>query len=414
MKLFFFLPKKELGGAEILFIRIIKSLLNDNANSITVCDYPDGIVFNNLEGKNFTFIPFHHGSKINISKDYTLFIPLIFVHLHLGKTLFPEGSTKVFLWDLGAFGNIEGQILIDKYRKVGIEKAIKLKNKFEKRRNKKISAFIDNALVKKGLYYMNKKDFYYDQLFFNIQQPPRYLPIPVDIEEQNNQVKALTTNSINIAWISRLVPAKIKPLLLLINDISKHTDYQVKLHVIGDGPEENFLRKYAISKNVNVILTGRLEFSELKEYIGNKIDLGFSMGTAALEFAMNSIPSVLTLGAITLKKDWETNNTYKWLFYDQDYNLASEPTISPQDSKSFKDILSEFSDNPPFFSDKSYEHVKKHHNILIVLNKINQYFRENMLTYSDIKKSNILSYSWYDKILSFYLKSIKYTKNLIK
>ena len=402
IKLFFFLPKRELGGAEVLFIRIITELVKDPSYEITLCDYPDGVLSTKL-GNVVHDVKIYNGHQIQIISGSILVLPLTLLFTKLPEYLSIHESTRLFLWDLGAYGGMEGMMLINLYRKHSFERAIILKNIFERTRAKKISSLLDAGLEKSGLAFMNLKDYYFCSLFYHLQNPARYLQIPINLG-LSEMIHKKDRTCLNVGWVSRLVNIKIQPLLQLINDLSSISDLKVKLHIIGYGPEQDNIRNSAISAGIDICFPGKIEFDLLSSYITTNIDIGFSMGTAALEFARHGVPTVLTNGAHTLKKDKNIVKKYKWIFDDLNFNLAAEPSISNfTHLVSINQVFNDLMHNYKELSFRCRQHVELHHNIKIVLSKFTQIIAFNTFTFKDVLERRIYTNTFWDRILLRYV-----------
>ncbi|MDK2048824.1 glycosyltransferase [Campylobacter coli] len=144
---------------------------------------------------------------------------------------------------------------------------------------------------------------------------------PIILKEKvilDQDKKIIDKESINLCWLSRLVPDKIQSLFAIIKAYAKYnTDKKKVLHIIGDGRSrvvvENFCKDY--ENVIEFIFTGTIERGDLDRYLIKNVDIVFGMGTSILEAAALALPSVVVLLDF---KDINDDDFF-WLYDSKEY-----------------------------------------------------------------------------------------------
>lgn len=409
-RLVFFQPQKNIaGGSLILFARIIEYLIRTGEYRLCLVDFEDGYIRNYLGSQKYEFASFQTQAKIELQQNDLLITSLNRFN-NIFTTFVFHPNTKLFFWDLGPYSLILSHMVLgNTYKGIKLNNARRVAVGFEFFRKKRIKQFIETATDNYGLFYMSKKIAYYNQKFFGAPVKPQYLAIPVNSLEQNQYSFEINQQNIRIAWLSRLEIGKTKALKKLLNDIvSLRETNKITLAVIGEGKEKENIKAVADKCGLSIDMIGRIEHNELNNYILNNVDIGFGMGTSALEFAKLGIPTVLTSGENTLANDHETKRNYTWLFDALDYNLTAEPYLYDyKNTKSLDNIFEEFFCNHQLISDHCFNHVKNYHDFNMVMVKLKSNLHNNSLTYSKIDKLKLLSDNILDQLLRNLLKMKK-------
>jgi len=121
----------------------------------------------------------------------------------------------------------------------------------------------------------------------------RIIPLPIEClnnveSEKENDFFGKKRNT--IICIGRFVDFKYYSFLNIIDFLKEHEDY--KALIVGYGPYESRLKKYAETVSDRVTFTGKVSQEELRELIASS-DIGYAMGTSVLECAAASKPTVI-------------------------------------------------------------------------------------------------------------------------
>ena len=153
----------------------------------------------------------------------------------------------------------------------------------------------------------------------------------------------------------------LKKVLLDIDFLGKTSKEKFIFDIIGDGPGLKELRLFVKEKlSLKVSFLGEMPTEKLYDII-QKYDIGFAMGTSALDIAAKKIPTIL----LDFSYSEVLKYNYRWIFETQKYTLGRHiSSLSQQDIKSMnsiKDIISQLKSNKYHLSEKSYDYVCNNH-----------------------------------------------------
>jgi hypothetical protein len=139
------------------------------------------------------------------------------------------------------------------------------------------------------------------------------IPIPFDTNSARKLVKESATKQrarcLALGYIGRAVNWKIMPVVKLVDDISKIRK-QFVLYIYTDNVTE-FSRHLNPGDNVTIKYIEGLFGRSLHQHILQHVDVGYSMGTASLEFASLGLSTVMADFSCT---PFPKNYRYRWLF----------------------------------------------------------------------------------------------------
>ena len=294
-----------IGGTQLLFARIAEALIKDGIR-VLIVEQNRSFINNYLNERKLEF----EAVRVSESNHFTttagdlLVLSLSDIFL-FRQFIDAEPEARLVFWDLHPFALIETSAFSKIYKAFPDSWLSSLARLVEKRFRNKINIFITEASNKKSLYFMCLRNFITNKEFFGLNFTPTYLPIPIHVNENKNlnakglinSSKTLKPHTLNIAWISRMDAGKLKVLGLLLEDVMKfnamHDDVKILIHAIGI--ESTFKRVRNTKGRFGDVLRlpGILWGVDLDSYVAKNIDIGFSSGTAALEFASRRIPTVL-------------------------------------------------------------------------------------------------------------------------
>ncbi|AFD09310.1 hypothetical protein Solca_4320 [Solitalea canadensis DSM 3403] len=349
----FFYPSKNVGGAQLLFVRLAIELSLIEGLNIKVIDYSEGFLTKQLANTpNVSLIPFVNG-KAKIDFETILITPLSYIADIEYLVDFNIQEVKLLFWAIHP-DNLKDS-LYAKGRKIFINKA-------------QLRHYIVTLSEKGNIIYMDGANFYSVVKELDINFKPFYLPIPVDIKEQS-KVRIKKDKVLNLGWLGRISYDKINSLYKIIDEVrffSELKKFNIHLHIIGDGEEKEDLITYLKKSNVSYTLAGTLMNQYLDNYIIENIDLGVAMGTSCIEFASRKIPVFL----IDFSHDRFPNDyKYNWLFETEDYTLGSNVNSISERKNSFEQLIKQFSDDNKL-GEKCYLYTLNNHYIKNVLNSL--------------------------------------------
>lgn len=388
--IYIYYPSNTLGGAELLFIRIVNflhlyykeikvgyiglkndialSMLNENIDFICEDSFiklPDNSIVITHPARCFK-IP-----KI-IAKD----IYFVFWILHIDELKFCLGEYRI---------DFENTI-------IQIEKMIK----------------------HKALICMDKATE--DSVIKHNLKIPYKHTVPVMLNDAKCNVKhrLLNKNEINIGWLGRLSEDKIYALINFLDNLENIIidKVSIKVHIIGSGSCEDMIPKHY--KNFRILMQGTIQPVDLDEFLLKNIDLMFAMGTSMLEAEKLGIPSVLTF----YKTKPSIANKFIWSFLLKDYCLGLEDNQEYiNDKQSLNIILNNFLKDTEFYSLSARKHFEgflinnQIENFIDIVNN-SEYDIVKLDNYKNIRNNIIVkNLSLKNKM---YLKAYKYFRSKLK
>lgn len=380
-----------MGGVESLLLKIIPEIVRDNEFQVRIYDYNCGLIYNKIKERNLDveYIMLDGHDKKIPNKGNETFLLFGAYFLFYAPYLSNHNNVKILSWDVlyemwDSFGKIKGVPI--PFLK---DKIIDLMND--------TNFFI--FMEKTSLIKLKKTKLHSEEMLKN-----NIVPVPISLKENSYTYKK--NNLIKIGYIGRAVGWKIYPVKKLVQDLSQiNGEFELNIYT---NDSKNF--EEALSYNSNITIKYHIGFvgDNLNEHIRQHIDLGYSMGTSALEFAKIGIPTVL---ADFYYSDFPTDYKYRWLKDTEVGNLGlkvdSELYNQTMDRrKSFKEILVEFRRTPILLSNQSYDYVMQNHDINKVKKSLYQAIRNTQL------RSNVFLNFFY-KCLAFrsYFKRVYINKN---
>lgn len=403
----FYYPSERIGGAQLLFARVAKELINRNYQVLILENDKTCFITTYLREQKLNFELASVELEDKLKDSDILVLSLSYFQL-VKNTIKPSRQTKIVFWDLHPFALLDA-LGFSKFHKLFPETQFsKLLKYVERKFITKVHDFIKITHQNKAIYFMAFENFKLNKELFDLNIEPNYLPIPIEIEKNIDysfNTKAKQKNKINIAWISRLDPDKVPVLDLLIDDILKYNEIHkkepIKLHIIGAGTLEKELDKYKNILKDNLVLTGKLFQKQLDTYLVDNIDVGFAMGTSVLEFAHRKIPAILVPSPVYIKFFNSVKERYQWLFEAKGFDVSVKKQIV-LDGKtvSFETILSSLSlKGYEKYSRDSYNYLLQNHAMNVVVDKFIYFTLESKLDYDKMSKLTIFKLTILEKFL---------------
>jgi len=259
----------------------------------------------------------------------------------------------------------------------------------------KISFIKNYYLARKFIYILNKYNAIYvmdDNCNKHINNyykcTPPYLPIPVKIIENKyllkNHSNILTTN---FSYIGRAQVWKIRPLIKLLIDLDKILLYNTFFYIYTD---DAFSFKKALKdltiEHIKLCFIEKFHIDKIIDHmLDNNVNLNFAMGTSALDTAKVGIPTILIDATYSKLPD---NYKYLWLFDTQNYNLGSiiDSNFSnfAERAKHINMIMYDLITDNINISNKCYNYIFNHHNIIDISKSFINYSGISNLKYDNI------------------------------
>lgn len=386
--LYFFFPYKAIGGVSVLFLRLSNYLSDMNLYNIYLIDYLDGYMSNNYDkNKDINFLEYDVNKDIKFKNNDIVIFQSMPLHVMPTNLIF-DNRTKLIYWNLHPYNIFGYTSSIKKYFKNNlIKKIVTILFKYLIYTNdrKAINIFDE----KKSIFFMDRENFEQTQKWLNVKLKNQlYLPIIIDSAE-NIKVDYLSRDEIfNCVWIGRIEDFKAHILvytLKKLNKIAENYKKDIVFTIIGKGEYLDYLEEQTNSlDNINIKYIDYLDPKHLKEFLID-MDIGFAMGTTALDFAKYGLPTVLldfTYEKIT--QDYK----FDWLFNTQDFTLGRQitDTLYEKNNTSLEDMIESLEDNYQEISQKSFEFIKNNFDVTINAVNFTALIEKSTLVYDDLNK----------------------------
>ena len=268
-----FFPERKLGGGPYYLMRLARELAKDDNYKVFYIDYPDGFAKTIPEAKdcNITFIDWNNDeAKCFFQEECILFAPIY--RIDILPLINPNSKVLFFNWHTLCIPELER---INRFNKQDLTEFLLL-------------VASNNAQV-----FCDASHWQYCNKYTNINFNQQYVPV---ISTSKNNIlitKKISKDKIDIALLGRLVKDKIYALNNVINCANKYTtDKKIIFHVIGDGPDKKLITTN-YNNNIEIHFCGVLKNEELDNYLKEKCDVMFAMGTSVLDSASIKLPSVI-------------------------------------------------------------------------------------------------------------------------
>lgn len=269
----FFFPWKEISGGPVYLSGLANTLAKQSEYTVGYIDYPNGMT-DAMLCREVKRIPYFEPFSLPCSEPLILVVP-IYCASHI-PTLHPDSKILFVNWH-----NYSVQALLDSWR-------LSPKN------------------LKEFLLLVRKTDsvFFLDQTHWLEQNEwiksencifrERYVPATIAPKSVRSTEKLICSGELHIGVLGRLCKDKIFSLLNLINQLNTlKTDYEIHLHVIGEGSEAYQLQRVALRENLYLHREGTITGTDLSEFLAKHTDVLFAMGLSVLEGAAIALPSVV-------------------------------------------------------------------------------------------------------------------------
>jgi hypothetical protein len=355
----FYYPSKNIGGTQLLFVRLAQYLQYITNVEVFYVDFVNGFARETLMTSKVTFIDFVANEKLYLPKNSCVVIPAnyLFQIEHIIKNLY---EIRLMIWSLHPLNIIPNFYDFKSYSLVS-KKILNV-----------IGVDLKRLYYVGGLQFMDHSNYITNSNYFNFQIPDTsYLPIPVEEVifqlDLNSKHERLKNHTINISWLGRIDIDKIFSILNLCNEIENLSkNKKFVFYVIGEGSQLEFLQERAIRYSFEIVFLGKLFGEELQSFIVKNVDVGVAMGTSALEFAKFAKPVILI---DVCNKEYSSNTLrYNLLHQTIGYSLGSVFPFKNNEIRKFLfgEALSNILDNYLLESHKAQQYVQLNHSIAAV------------------------------------------------
>lgn len=400
--IYFFYPSNIMGGAEYLMVNTA-NLLSDAGMPVGVVDFSDGWVLNNIN--NGLIKKEYILKNIKIQLDEKDILITTANNLYKLDNYFSTGDAKVLFWVVQPYNVILGLPNFLAQSKIcKLIGSIYIKRKIICHKKN-----LELILNKNSIVSMDSECDRVINLNYGLNYK-NFLPIFVkDGDFKTELCKVKKNNVIEMVWLGRIdLDFKIhilKKLLLDIELIRNEFEKKIIFNIIGNGPGLDDLQIF-IKKNINfdINFLGELKGNNLS-FILEKSDIGFAMGTSALDIAIKKIPTVLL--DFSYKKVNDYN--YRWIFETEGYVLGRDIKLLSNfdivSMKSLGQIFDELNNDQVKLSELCFNYVYINHSNQNTLLQLKKYLVNAKLTLKDIYEYSSTKPIW-NKV-SYYLMKLR-------
>jgi hypothetical protein len=384
--LYFFFPYCGVGGVPVLFLRLTNYLSNMNVYNIFLIDYESGYMAKNYD-KNSSIKVVAYSQNTNIkfeNNDIVIFqsMPL----WGMPPNLLFSDSTKLIYWNLHPYNMFGYASSIGKY----------FKNKFVQKiftigfryfiypNDRKAVKLFD---TKKSIFFMDGENYTKTKELLDINiSTPLFLPLIIDNIENIKENYTPNDDMLNCIWIGRIENFKVHILLYTVkklNVMAIEYKKEIVFTIVGNGEYLDFLQEEIKNlKNIKIKYIDYIDPNNLKEFL-KVFDIGFAMGTAALDFAKYGLPTVLLDFAYEeIKQEYK----FDWLYNTKNFTLGREinSKLCEFKNKSLENIVNSLSKDYDPISLKSFNYVNDNFKIENNVNSFVNLIDKSSLVYSDL------------------------------
>lgn len=409
MKLGFFYPSYNFGGAELLYCKLAKYINNTSENECVLIDFKGGHLDSfGKENSVMVINVDNHGPLKNIPYELDVIVcpPNYLYRIH--DFLLLDDTVKLLFWSIHP-QNFESTLPFFKSLKdLKIKK--KLYDLFGVGEFSTLKSNIRLLCDSNAIVFMDGANHDEVTQLFNEKLEKKLLPVPFNLESNINSFNECSQhrvidNEISITWLGRVEGFKTNSILYLYKDIEnfckEHTEFELKLNVIGSGNDLKVIEScMSMPKNLTLNFLGILTGSKLTDFLLYNTDITFAMGISALDSASIGVPTVL----IDIIADPSLSSyKYRWLYQTNDFNLGTlirdNSDVESSDGSCFYEIISDLKCNTLHFKKESYLYSRHYHDIERTKNMLLAFSKSTKLGFETSKM--IIRYGF---IRSVYLK----------
>lgn len=384
--IYIFYPSNIMGGAEYLLARTA-NLLHNNGFNVGLVDIEGGWLsanINNMEKKIIT-----GNKKIKLEDEDILITTANFMYRL--DVYFEKSNTKILLWTVQPYNIV-----------INLPRVLKKIPFFEKINSsylcykKPIHQKIIKSIIKKN--GMVSMDGECDKILFKTYglNYAKFLPVFIDNKSfLYTATHKMDYNCIKIVWLGRIdLLFKIHILKKVLLDINSLNMQNLVFDIIGNGPGLNDLKNFAKNKlNFKINFLGEIENNSLSQIL-LKYDLGFAMGTSALDVASKKVPTILLDFSYSDVDDYK----YRWIFETNEYTLGRDISLLSCNEialmKSMQEIFNDLRKDKDILAHKCFSYVYNMHSSTSILEKLRFYISSSQFTMEDIYNYRLQKPFW--------------------
>lgn len=382
--IYFFYPSRILGGAELLILRTAYFLKKAGLD-ITIVDIVDGWVSNESKNqKQDITLEYIYDRKVKLKDNSVLITTANFMFTL--DDFFEKSNTKVIFWVVQPY-NVVTMFPRTRLKKRHNFDLLYFINKiYQNTVRNRNGSIISEIINKNGIVAMDDHSNSVLNKYYGLNYKA-YLPVFIETSNFEVENKKKIIEPIQAIWVGRVDQEfKIHILKKVISDLSPMIlDNTIQLNVVGDGDGLPNLIDYCKKKNIHkkIKFLGTLNKIELKDQI-KYMDIGFAMGTSAIDIASLKVPTVL----LDFSYSNVVNYKYRWIFEAENFDLGRDISLLKDTDinkmKNIDQILVELRNEKENIGEKSYLYIINNHGEEQIFLKLKKYFNQVEFSISDV------------------------------
>lgn len=375
--IFIFYPSHILGGAELLLIRLANDLYK-SGYEVGIVDVQNGWISENIQNSNIKTI-YIGKEKVLLPDNATLITTSNFIYSL--DNHFKRSNTKLLFWTVQPYNVIISMPYIHRYEI--LEKIIftRLEGFYNHEVIHKPKQLLSKLIASNSIVAMDNVCNIVLKKNYGLEYH-RFLPIYIYSKEIYN--RSALGEKFQLLWLGRIDNEFKKHILIkLISDI-QDCDFFHKIHlnIVGEGDGLDEVKNFCKNLN-NIRFLGTLRGNQLESVLA-QTNIGFAMGTSALDIANLGIPTVLldfSYQPIYFYK-------YRWIFEAENFDLGRDIALLSfeqlNNMKSLNEVLIELIEGQENLGALCKDYVERNHTENITLKKVDKYLMESKFSMDNL------------------------------
>lgn len=398
----FFWPDKDIGGGGIFFLRIAQELIRQGS-SVWIADVEGGFISSRIKGaQRVIYSDWDTGWDVPEGCDSFLALGVASM---AGSSLRLPGSSRL------CFVSIHHHELFSWYswgfiyKKLFPSIGVRLPKILEPFRHRVVENLIQFLNKNNALHYVCDFNASYDRNIVSLENLS-FIPIPIP-----EYKKTAVGKKKGFVWLSRISNEKLIILETLINSISRNSNTNFILIIIGNGDGLARIRKTCEKKRVPAIFAGKIEGPDISKYLSSYDCICFGVGTSILELASMGYPSYV----VSFLRPSDKSKQYTPVYRMANYDMAVGPFSDTSYAMNFEQVLksNENQEAMHLEGERCRKHVLDNFDLYDVAQKVRSLDRTKWpeSAYFMNKFSKTLIFPFVSKLKKNVLNVIKTTRN---
>lgn len=390
-KLWFCFPYHGVGGVSLLFLRLAEAIAEARTAEVTLIDYPDGYMAQNLRHPGVNLASYSDDGALAIPADAVLVLQSM-TPWSIFPGLRPAPQTRLLFWTCFPFNLVPPvpglRAFFQHHRRLARGLFATAMRGFRNRMRRFVALLVE----RQALLFMDGENLRITSEQLGTAIPnPAFLAIPAGSAEARPDLPL--HQPLQVVWVGRIVDFKFHSLARALHDLDRIASSLpggITLTIIGDGEfRERLRREAAATHQVRVEFLDYVAPDQLDKLLGEKTDLLLAMGTAALEGAKLAVPTLLLDIAY---RPLPADQAFRWLFAAKNCSLGDLATRPDRqrEQDSLAKRVAELLADPRAIGLKCREHFTRNHALPSIAAGIIRHAATSRCTWADLESQGLL------------------------